>query len=414
MATPVLMPKAGISVETCILTKWHKKVGEPVKKGDLLFSYETDKSALDEEAQEEGILLATFFDEGSDVPVMVNVCVIGNEGEDAQQFKPQIEGENESPQPQQEQPQAKEPAAIKLEIPDLSSGQKVGVSPRARMTAEKLGVSTEGITGTGPNGRIIERDVRAGAQAAPAIVQAAPAAAATTVHETEYIDQPFSNMRKVIAKSMMNSLSSMAQLTHTISFDATDIMELRKKIKDNGEKIGLNNITLNDIILFAVSRTLLSYKDLNAHLLDNTIRYFTNVNLGMAVDTERGLMVPTLFAANKMSLNQIAQEAKELAKSCQNGAVSPDKLQGGTFTVSNLGSFGIEHFTPIINPPQTGILGVGTIIQRVREVEGEIKLYPAMELSLTYDHRAVDGAPASRFLRDLKYNLENFSLLLLK
>ena len=157
------------------------------------------------------------------------------------------------------------------------------------------------------------------------------------------------------------------------------------------------------------------HKALNAHLLNgDTMRYFTNVNLGIAVDTERGLLVPTLHNANLKSLNEISKEAKSLASTCQKGAATPDMLQGASFTVSNLGSFGIESFTPVINTPQTAILGVDTITTRVREVNGEIKTYPAMGLSLTYDHRAVDGGPASRFLKDLKTNLENFTMLLSK
>ena len=170
-------------------------------------------------------------------------------------------------------------------------------------------------------------------------------------------------------------------------------------------------------MLYAVSRVLKNeaHRDLNAHLINgDTMRYFKNVNLGIAVDTPKGLLVPTLHGANIKSLNEISAEAKKMAKTCQEGAATPDMLQGASFTISNLGSFGIESFTPVINTPQVAILGVGTIVTRVREVAGEIKTYPAMSLSLTYDHRAVDGAPASRFLVDLKNALENFSILLSK
>ena len=213
---------------------------------------------------------------------------------------------------------------------------------------------------------------------------------------------------------MTASLSSMAQLTLNTSFDATELMAYRKKVKENGEKLGLANITLNDMVLYAVSRTLPNHKDLNAHLLEDKMRYFTNVQLGMAVDTERGLMVPTIFNANKLSLNDIAVEAKKCAADCQKGSINPDKLSGASFTVSNLGSLGIESFTPVINPPQTGILGVDNIVTRVKEVNGQIKTYPAMGLSLTFDHRALDGAPAAKFLKELAANLENFSALLAK
>ena len=178
----------------------------------------------------------------------------------------------------------------------------------------------------------------------------------------------------------------------------------------------MNKVSLNDIVMYAVARTLMmpEHRALNANLIDDgkTMKYYNCVNLGMACDTDRGLMVPTIFGADKMSLKQLSDTAKKLAKECREGHINPDYLQGGSFTVSNVGSYGIESFTPVINPPQTGILGVCGITTRVREVNGQIEAYPAMGLSLTYDHRALDGSPASRFLKDLKYNLENFTLLL--
>jgi len=177
----------------------------------------------------------------------------------------------------------------------------------------------------------------------------------------------------------------------------------------------LPNITLNDFILFAVSRTLLNHPDLNAHIVEgNVLRRFKDVHLGVAIDTPRGLMVPVIFYANRKSLSEIAVEAKELAKQAQAGTINPDLLQGGTFTVSNLGALGVEMFTPVLNPPQTGILGVCNIINRLKEAGGEYKPYPAMGLSITYDHRAIDGAPEARFAQELISNLENFSILLVK
>ncbi|MPM89480.1 Dihydrolipoyllysine-residue succinyltransferase component of 2-oxoglutarate dehydrogenase complex [bioreactor metagenome] len=231
---------------------------------------------------------------------------------------------------------------------------------------------------------------------------------------TDYTDVPLTNIRKVIAKSMQASLANMAQLTLNSSFDATKLQALRANLKTNAEKLKLENITLNDMILFAVARTIGSFKELNAHLLDNKIRYFNSVNLGVAVDTDRGLMVPTLFNADKLSLNELSRRVKELITEAQSGSINPDKLQGATFTVSNLGAMGIESFTPVINPPQTGILGVDTITRRVKEVNGADVFYPAMGLSLTFDHRALDGAPAAKFLKALCANLESFDLLLIK
>ena len=240
------------------------------------------------------------------------------------------------------------------------------------------------------------------------------AAAAAPLVENEYEDVKFSGIRRAISKSMKNSLSSMAQLTHNFSFDATAILNYRKALKAAGGELA--GVTLGDIILYAVSRTVLSCPDLNAHMLDdNNIRLFKHVNLGVAVDTPRGLMVPTIVHADEKSLLEISREVKELAAACRTGAISPDKLSGASFTVSNLGSFGVESFTPVINPPQTGIIGVCTTVDRPRKgADGSIRLYPAMALSLTYDHRAVDGAPASRMMQELCRNLENFTTLLAK
>ena len=421
MAIGVLMPKSGISVDTCVLSEWMKKVGDPVKKGDVLFSYETDKSAFEEAAPQDGVLLAAFFEEGDDVPVMVNVCVIGEEGEDVSAFKPQGENQPDAKKTEEkaEQPQAqtdenkitREANNISnIALPDRATECGSRISPRARMTARDMGVSLDGLAGSGPYGRIIERDVRAQAERGDRV---GAADLAVSTDKGVYKDVKFSNIRKVIARNMTLSLSTIPQLTHSLTFDATEIMALRARLKKEEDK-ALSAITLNDMVLFAVSRTLLDFPELNAHTIDSGLRLYHQVNLGVAVDTPRGLMVPTIFGANKLSIKELAARAKQLALSCQSGGIDPQLLQAGTFTVSNLGSLHVEHFTPIINPPQTGILGVNTITQRVREVKGQLKAYPAMGLSLTYDHRAIDGAPASRFLMKLQANLETFSMLFMK
>ena len=253
-----------------------------------------------------------------------------------------------------------------------------------------------------------------GAAEAAAAAPAAAAPAAAAVDSAEYEDVKISNVRKVIAKSMHASLSNSAQLTLNASFDATKIMAFRASLKAGAEALGLANITLNDIVLFAVSRTLLNHKDLNAHFLDDKMRYFKHVNLGIAVDTERGLLVPTLPLSETLSLNELATSSKALISEAQSGKISPDKLSGASFTVTNLGSLGIESFTPVINPPQTGILGVCTITNRIKKTPAGDVSYPAMGLSLTFDHRAIDGAPAAKFLKELCNNLEHFDLLLAK
>ena len=283
------------------------------------------------------------------------------------------------------------------------------VSPRAAKLAKAAGVDASLATGTGPNGRIIERDVQ------KLIEQGVPAAAKTVANDgPAYEDAKFSGIRRAISKSMQTSLSTMAQLTHTTTFDATAILNYRKALKAAGGDYA--GITLGDIILYAVSRTVVNHPDLNANMLDDSsIRRFKHVNLGVAVDTPRGLMVPTIFNADQMSLLEISKAVKELAAECRDGGINPDKLAGGSFTVSNLGNMGVESFTPVINPPQTGILGVCGTVDRVRKAaDGSIELYPAMGLSLTYDHRAVDGTPAAKFQKELCSNLENFTTLLAK
>ncbi len=417
MANAVIMPKAGITVESCIIGSWEKKVGDSVKVGDILFTYETDKASFECESTEEGTLLEIFFQDGDEVPCLVNVCAIGNEGDDISALRPGDAAPVEEPaapqQVKEEAPKA-ESAPVKAES-TLAEGEKASISPRAKKLAERAGVDAENATPTGPNGRIIERDVRT-LMENPVVSEkaVAPAAKDSATFEAEYEDVKFSGIRRAISKSMHTSLSTAAQLTHTTSFDASAILAYRKILKaSEGECSG---ITLGDIVLYAVSRTLLNHPDLNAHMLDdNNIRLFKHVNLGVAVDTPRGLMVPTIFGADTMSLLEISKAVKQLANECREGNISPDKLTGATFTVSNLGNMGVESFTPVINPPQTGILGVCGTIDRVKKgADGSIEVYPAMGLSLTYDHRAVDGTPAARFQKELGKNLENFTALLAK
>ena len=443
MATPIIMPRQGQSVESCIITAWNKKVGDNVEKGEILFSYETDKSSFDEAAPESGVLLAIFHEEGDDVPCLENVCVIGKAGEDASAFAPTAEAAPAEEAKEAAAPAAAATAAPAAEVTATAAEATGAISPRAKALAAKTGADLLKATPTGPNGRIIERDVQSlvdrgltvsGAASAgytsavegsgingkvmlsdlnaPAAV--APAVAEAAAPVAEYEDVKLPNIRKIIAQQMCNSLTSMAQLTFNSSFDATKILNLRKSLKAAAEKLGLANITINDIILYAVSRVILNYKNANAHCLGDTMRYFNTVNLGIAVDTPRGLMVPTVFHAEKMTLNELSMSAKSVITAAQSGTINPDLLKGATFTVSNLGSLGIESFTPIVNPPQTAILGVCCTTNRVKEVNGELVTYPAMGLSLTVDHRVLDGADAARILKDLGYALENIDLLLVK
>ncbi|MBQ3219192.1 MAG: 2-oxo acid dehydrogenase subunit E2 [Clostridia bacterium] len=419
---PVTMPKAGITVESCILTKWNVKVGDTVKEGDVMFSYETDKSSFDYQAEVAGEVLAVFCEEGDEVPVLSNVCAVGPHGEDASCYAP---GGATAPVAEEVKVEETKSAPVAQSAPVATASAnvdgKIFASPRAKNLAEKLGVDLKTATATGPNGRIIERDVRE-ASVNPKVVETTPVSApvekVSAVESADvkaFKDEKMSNIRKVIAKNMVASLSTMAQLTHTISFDCTNVMAFRKYLKDNAEKLNLPPITINNIIVYAVSRVIKNHRDLNAHLINgDTMRYFEHVNMGIATDTPRGLLVPTLFGADLMSLSEIASKSKKLSSDAIAGKLSPELLTGGSFTISNVGTMGIESFTPVVNPPQTGILGVNTLETRVKlGKNGEIIPYTSMALSLSYDHRALDGAPASRFLKELKDYLENFSFNLL-
>lgn len=316
------------------------------------------------------------------------------------------------------------------------------VSPRARAAAARCGLDPSAAVPTGAEGRVIERDIDAMRLIGPYQTDAAREAgihakegsgiggtvrsvdaikpdafekqtAGAAADTAAYELRPLSNMRRIIAENMHQSLANSAQLTISMSFDATALLEFRKKVKSAGESQGMANISLNDMVVFATSRVLMRHPDLNAHYTEEGMKLFHHANLGVAVDTERGLMVPTVFQAESKSLNAIALELRELAEGCRKGTIRPEQLSGGTFTLSNLGSFGVTDFTPVINPPQTALLGICSLDWKVEmDQAGQPRYYQAMGLSLTIDHRAIDGAPGARFLRDLCRALENFELLL--
>ena len=455
-ATAVIMPRQGQSVESCVIGKWHKEVGDKVVVGEDLFTYETDKAAFDEAAKVDGEILAIYFQENDDVPCLTTVCVIGQQGDDISGFDPRG-GTAEAPAAEATSAAPAAAASAVAAVPTapatpITEQAATGISPRAKGVAQKHTVDLRQVAPTGPKGRIIERDVlkaidegkfatgAVGSDFAVGTVgtgiggrvsttdlasgtvpaAAAPVAAVAAAPVVATYTEKHSNIRKLIAKSMVNSLSTMAQLTYNMSFDATDILAFRakvKKAKEAGltEKLGLpDSITINDIILYVVSRVALNHKMCNAHYLEEHMVFFNTVNLGMAVDTPRGLMVPTIFNSDRLSIAEISRLAKDKAAACQKGTISPDELKDGSITVTNLGSLGIESFTPVINPPQTAIIGVNCLTTKIRDVGGVAVPYPSMSLSLTADHRAVDGAPAARFLQDLTKALENFSLFLLK
>ena len=468
MAHVVIMPKQGQSVESCIVSEFKVKVGDSVKPGDILFGYETDKATFEEESQVEGTVLAIFWADGEEIPVLENVLVIGEAGESFEEFRPAAAAGTPS--------ETLRPSASSLPLPaaagpshssghgrpEVSEGvpaaagrsderqrltlnPDAAISPRARREAAERGVNTALVAGSGPGGRILSRDVEAAAAAQGCLTGLAKArlAAGGVVSPgtgsglagsvkgadlkawdpshteglagegTEFEVVKMSNMRKLIARSMYASLQNSAQLTHMLAADASTVQALRKKAKKALEEGRIDvNITINDFVCFAVIKALQKYPNLNSHCLGESMRLFKHVNLGMAVDTERGLMVPAVPHAQELSIVELSRQLKKLAEDCKKGSVNPDLLspEAASFTVSNLGGVGVEWFTPIINVPQSAILGVGTLVPRPKLVNGEYTFVPYMGLSLTYDHRAVDGGEATRFLKQIATEIETLNI----
>ena len=438
MATVVIMPRQGQSVESCILTEMKKKKGDSVVVGDILFSYETDKASFEEVAQISGTVLDVFFTDGDEIPVLTNVLVIGNPGESIEGVRP-FGGKSEATVTQAGiQITGKDMLAASIDAPAIntdltpvSSGNISPVSPRARVLAYKNAIPAEKLAGTGPKGRVIERDIKAAIAAAPKTTPLAKA----TLRETgaplsgsgsglagtvkasdigeiksDSILKPLTNMRKLIAKAMYASLQNSAQLTHHLGADARMILNLRKKVKKAMQDGFPTDITVNDLVCFAVIRALKQFPNVNAHFLGDKMQLFSKVHLGIAVDTERGLMVPAIRNADDLSLQGLANQLKEAANACKKGGIAPDLLspEAASFTVSNLGAYGVEMFTPVINLPQVAILGVNTIVPRPKDLgDGVYGFVPYMGLSLTYDHRALDGGEATRFLKQAAIEIEN-------
>jgi len=448
MPKAVIMPRQGQSVESCILTEWYKSEGDSVSKGELLFAYETDKAAFEEEAPEDGILLARFYEEGDEVPVLLNVAVLGKEGDPVEEYRP--EGNTVKAEESETEAEHSEQLADS-QVDELSSqtqsqlvNQNAAISPRARKLAREKRVVLESVPGTGPGGRIIERDVveaiRQGKKLTPLAQKKKEAegltvpcdrpdcgkyktsdlkepsreiqASGSTAGTGTFSDVPLSNVRKIIAGAMYRSLQNSAQLTHHLSANVAGMLQLRRQVKVKQEGGYPYNITLNDMVCYAVIQSLQLHAGANAHFLGEGIRMFDQVNLGLAVDTDRGLMVPALLNAERYTLPELSVRLKEIADKSKKGSISPDLIvpEAATFTVSNLGNYGVEMFTPVINLPQVAILGVNTIIQRPATLaDGTFGFQPFMGLSLTYDHRALDGGPATLFLAEIKKQMELLS-----
>ena len=439
MAEIIIMPKQGQSVESCIITEIKKK-GDVVKKGDILFSYETDKASFEEEAPADGVVLEIFCDEGDEVPVLENVMVIGQPGEKAP-LTPQTDS---TPTPQKGDLEVQQSVIIEVQVPNVVTSNPPrgagGLSPRAKNLAAAEAIDASQLTGSGPNGRVIEKDVKVALENRPKLTPLAKKIAVeagvqpqgagsglagmakstdltspvNAVYGVDYEDKKLSNMRKLIAKAMHTSLQNSAQLTHHLGADARNIQNLRKKAKAAFEAGTLSaNLTINDFVCFAVVKALKKFPNVNSHFLGESMRLFSKVHLGLAVDTERGLMVPAVRNADDLSIIGLSNQLKEVANACKKGAIDPELLaaESATFTVSNLGNYGVEIFTPVINLPQSAILGVNTIVPRPKDLgDGVYGFVPYIGLSLTYDHRALDGGEATRFLKQIAIEIETLEV----
>lgn len=455
MATPVLMPKQGNTVEECLLTSWAKGKGDTVKAGDVIAEIETDKASFEIESPADGEILERFFEEGELVPVLVNVAVVGAPGEDAEQFRPEgsaaaepeaadtdaKSADSATPAPDAENAADRPPAAADTDAP---------LSPRAQRFLNEHPFEMGAVAGSGPDGRILEKDVVDAYNRSPRLSPVAAAMRAGGIGspaagsgiggmirgrdmgppDTDTIGEdgdsvfpdlppdydkvtvrPLSNIRRIIAGRMQESLRESAQYTLATDADITGLLALRQRIKAGLDTLDLGNINLNDMIMYAAVKALKRHPELNAEMIDGQIHQHSAVNLAFACDTPRGLMVPVIRDADHLTMREMMEQSRELARQCGDGSLSPDLLQGGSFTISALGSLGITAFTPVINYPQVAILGIcASQLKPVRR-DGEVVFVDHVSLMVTCDHRVVDGAPGARFLKTLKTIIENFDVV---
>lgn len=450
MAIAAIMPKLGNSVESCIIVEWKKVVGESIAEGDVLCDVETDKAVVEVTSPAAGTLLAQFYAAGDDVPVQMPYAAIGQPGEDISELLPGRTTAEPAPATASEPAPSDTVVATPQTGNGVSNSGRLAISPRAKNLAKRENLDFSQLAGSGPDGRIIERDVQAALAARPRLSPVAQAKLAEggyvapqqgsgprgrvmtrdlqAVGQGRQVDREsretveaavleaevvkITGVRKVIAERMLASVQTTAQLTLNASADARALQALRARFKASSESFALQSVTINDLILLAVARTLPLHPDLNAHFQGDTLTRYRAVQLGMAVDTPRGLMVPVIRNADRLSLREISGEAKRLAAACLDRRIAPDELTGGTFTVTNLGGLGIESFTPVLNPPEVGILGVSNINLKPVQAGQDVAFVPHIGLSLTINHQVVDGAPAARFLQGLAQNLANIDLLL--
>lgn len=422
MAEVMLMPLLSDTMTEGTVAAWHKEIGDEVEIGELLLEIETDKAVMEQDSFFEGTLLHIGVQEGETVPVNAVLAVIGEKGED---FKADLEAalaKANGGSPAQEEAPATEaapeaPAAevVETAVPEANDDGRVKASPLARKMAEEEGLALGSIKGTGENGRIVKRDVEAALEAKKSAPVAAPApkpavAAPATpppppagVEGVAYEEVSLSNMRKTIARRLGESKYSAPHFYLTIAINMDKAMAIRKQLNE----ISPSKISFNDLVVKAAALSLRQHPAINASWLGDKIRYNKVYNVGVAVAVDEGLVVPVIRNADMKSLSQISSEVKDKAKKAMDRKLPMEDMQGNTFSISNLGMFGIEEFTAIINPPDSCILAVGGINQVPVVKDGEIAVGNIMKVTLSCDHRVVDGASGAKFLNTMKGLLED-------
>lgn len=409
MAKEVLMPKLGMTMENGTIVQWFKEEGDMVQSGEVLLEVMTDKINIEVESYETGILLKKYYQEDDVVPVNQIIAYIGNSDEQVPDQPPKLAGE----EPKQENV----PNTLEQE---KTKGAKQRIDkPRATPAARKLArehlINLQNVVGSGPRGRIHREDVQNYIEQ-----QKHKQTTETIVSEpgdgdalTEQLRTPITGMRKVIGERMTQSTQEAPHVTLHSEIDMTQTVEMRKQLLPVIEaKTGLR-ISYTEIILKAVASVLREHPVLNTSIEGNKMVTHDEINIGLAVSHPQGLLVPVIKRVDQLGLAELTKISKQLAKDAREDRLSPDRLRGGTFTISNLGMYAVDSFTPIINLPEAAILGVGRIIEKPVGYKGEIALRSIMSISLSFDHRVMDGAPAAAFLTQLKEVLENpFQLLI--
>ena len=398
------------SMDDGTVTTWLKKEGDQVEEGEELYEVESDKVSAPVKSPATGIVHQLTVKEGENVQVGAMLAILALPGEKL---------EAPAAVDQAESTAAAAPASVVAPVsaapspePSASRSGRIFVSPRARRVAKELGVDPTTLTGTGPGGRVLERDVVAASKAVPAapVAPVAPAPAAVPMPGA-FDAVRLAGMRKAIAERMHHSKSTTAPVTLTSEVDMSEVAKLRSQINTEWESKFNIRVSYTDVIVRAVTKALGEHPAVNASLVDQEIRRHKDINVGVAVALDEGLIVPNIPNADQKSLLEISTTVRDLAGKARDGSLSHTEVTGGTFTITNLGTYGVEAFTPIINYPECAILGVGRIADRAVVRDGEIVIRPTMWLSLTFDHRIVDGAPAAQFLARVQNLLESPYLL---